>query len=249
MNSGLPPDDEGAQNLNNDALWREEPLLEEDACQEPQRTQNLNNDALWREIYLLLQSWTRRLVHSSTVSNWRGQEDDVAEDLVQETAYRLWEYMQKVKRGEAEAIHSLEGLLVVVAQNRCRDSIRRDRRMVRLTLDEFYSAMRKAHTDNSVPLDVAIENVEREKRFKVLARLIALFPEKQRVALLIDLANRMHFGAEVTPLQQAFLDVGIQLQDYQRPLPTDPVERSRHSSLLHHAYKRVALLYNDDDDE
>src|SRR5262245_37440159 len=135
LNSGLPPDDEGTQNLNNDALWREEPLLEEDECQVPQRTQNLNNDALWREMYPFLQSWTRRLVRSSTVSNWRGQEYDVAEDLVQETAYRLWEYVQKVKRGEAEAIHSLEGLMVVVAQNRCRDSIRRDRRLVRFTLD------------------------------------------------------------------------------------------------------------------
>ncbi len=71
---------------------------------------------------------------------------------------------------------------------------------------------------------------------------IVKLPTKQRRALLIDLANRMHFGVYPTPLQRAFLEVGIQLQDYQQALPEDPVELSRHRSLVSIAYKRIANL-------
>jgi hypothetical protein len=45
-----------------------------------------------------------------------------------------------------------------------------------------------------------------------------------------------------TALQQAFLDVGIRLQDYQGLLPNDPVAKSRHASLLSLAYKRLAQV-------
>jgi hypothetical protein len=76
----------------------------------------------------------------------------------------------------------------------------------------------------------------------LLAREIAKFPYKQRNALLIDLANLTCFDEAPLPLQEAFLTVDIQLRDYQQPLPENAVERARHASLLHQAYKRVARL-------
>src|SRR5260370_1367626 len=68
---------------------------------------------------------------------------------------------------------------------------------------------------------------------------VVKFPYKQRTALLIDLANRMDFNLEPTPLQKAFLGVGIRLQDYQQPLSEDARGRSRHASNTSHAYKRT----------
>ncbi len=86
------------------------------------------------------------------------------------------------------------------------------------------------------------EQVDQEQLFDLLAGEIEHFPRKQKRALLTDLANLMYFDAQPTPLQESFLDVGIELQQYQNPLPTNPRERSRHISLLSQAYKRVSHL-------
>lgn len=86
-----------------------------------------------------------------------------------------------------------------------------------------------------------------EQVLEWIAHEIVHFPLKQRQAILIDLANRMHFGAEPTPLQTAFLQVGIDLQEYRLSLPTDPIERSRHASLLSYAYKRLGQLVLEED--
>ena len=47
---------------------------------------------------------------------------------------------------------------------------------------------------------------------------------------------------EPPPLQVALSTVGIHLQDYQRPLPENPVEQSRHTCLVSLAYKRLTNL-------
>jgi hypothetical protein len=99
------------------------------------------------------------------------------------------------------------------------------------------------------PAEVSIEQTYQEWLFTLLARKIATFPEKQRVALLIDLANRMCFDTHPTPLQQAFLQVGIRLQEYQQPGPRDPVGRNRHASLVSQAYKRLAHLLDTQEDD
>jgi hypothetical protein len=62
----------------------------------------------------------------------------------------------------------------------------------------------------------------------------------------------MSFEQLSTPLQKAFLDVGIRLQTYQDMLPITSAEHNRHTSLLAHAYKRVftlpcALQYREQD--
>ena len=88
----------------------------------------------------------------------------------------------------------------------------------------------------------ATENAYREVLFTEIAMEIAHFPAKQRQALLIDLANHMSFELQSTPLQKAFLKAGIQLQEYQHLLPVTNDERNKYTSLLAHAYKRVATL-------
>src|SRR5947209_6492237 len=80
-------------------------------------TLDLHSDAIWHDLYPVLRSFAHRLVFSLQVPSWQGQEDDVAEDVVQETACRLMEYAQKVERGEAIAIVVIERFMRVVASN------------------------------------------------------------------------------------------------------------------------------------
>lgn len=204
---------------------------------------DLNSDSTWKKLYPLLESLARYFVYSSHVSSWQGQENDIVEDVVQETVRRMIEYARKSERGEAPPIHSLKSMMRVVAQNYCKDMKRHDRRLLRIQPQDA-SPQLHASLRNQVSLvEMGTENVYQESLFKLVACEIAGFPVKQRTALLIDLANRMQFGTQPTALQKAFLDVGIDLQQYRRPLPADPQERSRHVSLVTCAYKRIASLH------
>ncbi len=163
-------------------------------------TLDLSSEITWRNLTLSLGSFARSLVYSFHVPSWRGQEEDIIEDIVQETARRIIERIQKAERGEADPVQSLPKMITIIAQN------------------------------------------YQEQLLTQVAREIANFPKKQRKALLIDLANRMYFDKQPTPLQKAFLEAGIQLEQYRQPLPKDIQERNQHASLLNHANKRIAQL-------
>lgn len=90
------------------------------------------------------------------------------------------------------------------------------------------------------PVEFAIEQLYQGWLFTQIAQQIAHFPGKQQEALLVDLAQRMQFGTQATPLQKALLQVGIDIQVYCHPLPEDIKERKRHTALLSYAYKRLA---------
>ena len=182
-------------------------------------------DIDWAELYQTLRPFTQRL-----------RADDCAEDVLQETMYRMVEYTCKAESGKVKPIRSLQGLALTAARNYQYDLWRRKRR----TASNYPSMIHALGEDTA--MEVAVENVYREQLFKLLAQEIECFPPKQKQALLIDLANRMSFGPQPTPLQEAFLEVGVDLQQYQRPLPDDPVEYRRHTALLNCAYRRIARL-------
>src|SRR5438067_3318297 len=121
-------------------------------------TLDLHSDAIWKDLYPVLRSFAHRLVFSLQVPSWQGQEDDVAEDIVQETAYRLIEYAQKVERGEAIAIVVIERFMRVVASNYGRDLRRRDRRLMRMS-SENNACEDVMVRDPIDPAEEAIENV------------------------------------------------------------------------------------------
>lgn len=202
----------------------------------------VNSEITWKELYPLLRASVRKLVYSFHVSSWRGQEADLIEDIVQETARRLVERSRKALAGEATPISSLKQMMLMIAQNYCKDLWRRDHRLLHMLPYDYTPEVRVGSAEYVHPLDAVTENVYQEWLFTLIAHEVVDFPDKQRTVLLIDLANRMAFDEQPTPLQQAFLEKGIQLQQYRQPLPADPQERSRHTSLLNHAYKRVARL-------
>lgn len=203
---------------------------------------DLNSEANWSDLYASLRALARYLVYSFKVSSWRGQEEDIMEDIVQETARRIIERVRKAERGEAGPIHSLKHMMMVIAQNYCTDLWRSDRRFSHMSPQDYESETLVGVDAQAHTLDAVTENVYQESLFMLVAHEIASFPDKQRKAILIDLANRMSFDTRPTALQKAFLEEGIQLQQYQQPLPTNPQERGRHVSLLSYAYRRVAHL-------
>src|SRR5437588_2435669 len=93
---------------------------------------DLNSEVTWGDLYTTLPPLARYLVYSFPVPSWRGQEEDVIEDIVQETVRRLIERAGKAARGEAEPIHSLKQMMMVIAQNYCKDLRRSERRLYRM---------------------------------------------------------------------------------------------------------------------
>lgn len=203
---------------------------------------DIDRDTIWEELYPLLRANVRCLVNMLATSSWRGQEDDIVDDVVQETMKRILERMHKAEKGEAEPIHSPKQMMMTIAGNYCRDKRRKDRRIVRLTSSEFSFDVPVMQQDMAHPLDIVTEEVYQEGLFFIAAKEINQFPRKQRAALLSDIASRMSFDEQPTPLQEAFNSIGVSLEKHQQPLSEDPKERNRQTSLLSHAYKRVSTL-------
>lgn len=208
---------------------------------QPLDTLDLTSETAWTDLIPSLVSTARSLAYSyaSQVSSWQGQEEDLAQDIVQETARRMIERARKVERGEAEPVHS-RNMITTTAQNYCRDLRRHDQRLLRPAV--YGAELESLAGDQPSLFDEICEHIDQKQLLAQVAHDIAGFPEKQRTALLIDLANRMSFCGQPTALQQAFLAVGIDLERYLRPLPNDRRERNQHMSLLNYALRRVAHL-------
>lgn len=205
---------------------------------DPQRSE-LDSDALWINLYSFLRPFVKRLVFSSGISSWRGQEEDLVEDIVQETIVRVFKCLRRAEIGEGTIIISPKALSIVIARNYYQDLRRRDRRFVRIAADDDLHGTHVILQSYLDPSEVAFNNMFIEWLYVKFSMEAMKFSQKQRIALLIDLANRMDFDVRPTPLQKAFLEVGIRLQDYQQPIPKVPVERSRHASNASLAYKRI----------
>lgn len=204
---------------------------------------DLYNDDTWQEWLPILQTRAEYWTGSFRVSTWLGQERFIADDAVQEAALRILERDQRVIRGEAGAMQHPERMIIVTELNYLRDERRHDLRMARWGTDESLFEGQVVQLQYIIdPAEVAVENVFRESIFFWVAHEIARFPDKERTALLYDLAVRMSFDDEPTPLQSAFLEEGIDLRDYVDTLSDDKKERARHAALLWHAYKRLKEL-------
>ena len=203
---------------------------------------DLYNDTTWQKLYPLLRPLVKHWVYSSGVSSWKGQEDDVVDDIVQEAITRLFQYSQRAERGEVVPIDTIEHMIKVVALNYCRDLKRRERRLLRPSIDEHSYGEPVDSTNIVDPAEIAIDEAFQEWLFERLSQEIVKFPKKQRKALLIDLAHRMHFAVQPSLLQRAFSRRGVKLQDFRHLFPKNPLERSRHAASLSLAYKRVANL-------
>lgn len=204
------------------------------------------------DLYIQLKSLASYLVNLQPLPFWRGHEADIADDIVQETMHRLLERQQKFLRGDATPILSLRNMASTIASNFYRDLKRRERRLNRLDIpdpslhEQMDNDIFQLERYEVIDMDHVINEVDNAATFVVLACEIQQFPQKQRSALLTDLANLMCFDTEPTALQSAFHRVGIEMQDYQQKLPDEFRARTRHISSLSQAYKRLKKLHEHD---
>jgi DNA-directed RNA polymerase specialized sigma24 family protein len=198
-----------------------------------------STEIFWAELYLLLRPLVKRWVYNSGVSSWRGQEDDVSEDIVQEAVYRLLKYALNADKGEAAPIEIPEHMVTVIAHNCFIDKWRKDSRLVRYDTDDRSSLEHLVKVRTIDPSEVASDCVYYAWLFLKLADFVVTVSTKQKTALLRDLAQRMHFGNSLTQLQKAFADKGMELRAHQGWRGKNKREQSQHAANLSLALRQI----------
>ena len=201
----------------------------------------LFNDATWNRVYASLEPHVQQWVYTSGISSWRGQEKDIINDIVQMGVVRTFEYGVRTQEVSGSPLRSPQAMAYTIARNYYNDLRRREGRLDRIDSDESFSL----RIDEVDLYEFVLEQMYLEWLFTSVAVTIKKLPQKQRQALLIDLANRSCFGEQHTLLERALLAVGIRLRDYQRPLSLDRVMRSRHAASLTIAYHRLRDCHGD----
>jgi DNA-directed RNA polymerase specialized sigma24 family protein len=193
----------------------------------------------WSELQNWLKPYVLSWIFAERLPIWLGQEQEIADDVLQDTSIRILRYLRPALGSDTHAINSIEHFSLAVARNVLRDLSRRQRKLVRLSTFsqplEFEEAL-----DSS---ELALKQLLEEDLLVELALIINDFPPMQRQAILIDLAKYEDFTGEANRLQAVFLRLGINLREYRRSKTLDIVERNKQASLLSIAYKRLRRTY------
>jgi DNA-directed RNA polymerase specialized sigma24 family protein len=214
------------------------------ACDRCSGSEKTRCNVFWSEWQNWLRPYVLTWIYTDALPIWQGQESEIADDVLQETSIRILRYINPVMATNVHSIESLESFSLAVAHNCVRDLARRQRRLVRLTIFHTPSEYGKMSTPD--PLDfseVALDQLMFRDILMEVARIIKDFPTMQRRAILIDLAKYADFDEEAGMLPAIFLEMGINLHEYRRALPLDPIARNRHASLLSVAYKRLRQTF------
>ncbi len=201
----------------------------------------------WRTLNKKLLCYIKNCLYTYQVIHWSGAEQEIAEDVLQETILRALRFACKYKeQNDAPLINNFEALCKTIAKRYILDLYRKDKRFVGSLDNDDFSL---THTNISLsdnPAEIALEDMALYSSMQTLSQVVKSFPERQKTALLIDLANKADFDDEwPSPLERAMWAVGISLRDYYCVLPQDPILRSRHSALVCLAYKRLRLAFHD----
>ncbi|HEY1348606.1 MAG TPA: hypothetical protein VGF67_03140 [Ktedonobacteraceae bacterium] len=207
---------------------------------------NIQSDATWDALYHALAPMVRNWVFRAGVPSWRGQELDVAWDILQTGCRKTFEYALKAQT-LGIAIASLERLSVVICRNQLRDFRRKDIRLTRIEHDaDSPGAETPAFYRVDDPAETVLEQIYEEQLFREVARAVLFLPPKTRLAVLVDIATRMQTRGELngapSPLRRAFIAVGVHLEDFAGRLPVEPQARARHASLVSLGFKRLGKI-------
>lgn len=202
----------------------------------------VSSNANWHMLYRLLTVIVTRWVRSANLPIWKAQCEDIIEEIVQETMMRVLKRIRRGESGELSPVYSVEGLCVRVAYHIFIDMVRHDRWLVPMASESQDDVPYDVPDDGEDYSEVAIENVYIASLFGQVVVAIQAFPPKLRAALIIDLVSRMSFNGEATPLQQALLNAGVDLEQYRGRCSSDPAARSRQASLASLGYKKIGAL-------
>jgi len=203
---------------------------------------NQNFEKGWNTLYSVLLPLAKSWVYTAHIYSWYGQENDIAWDIVLVTIQRTYEYNLKAQ-DENIPIGSFQRLSIRIAKNYFQDLRRKDSRLLPLNRDDCSQVEYMLHDEVNVS-EVILDKVYQEWLFQEIAKKVAGFSPKLRRAMLIHIARNMDFDTQPTALQAAFLNVGIQLEEYAELFPQEPILRSRHSSLVSLGCKHLKMLFH-----
>lgn len=202
----------------------------------------VSSNANWHTLYRQLKVIVTRWVHSANLPTWKAQREDIIDEIVQETMIKVLKRIRRGESGELSPVYSVDGLCVRAAYNIFIDMVRHDRRLVPMASKRWDDAPYDVPDEGQDYSEVAVDNVYNANLFGQVALAVQAFPPKLRSALVIDLVSRMSFEGEVTPLQQALHNAGIDLEQYRGQRSSDPVARGRQASLASLGYKKIGTL-------
>lgn len=196
----------------------------------------LHNECFWKDLYDKLRKPVATFVRRYKVPSWIGQEDDIINDIVQETVVRLYKRFL-VAPDEILSIQNIEAFSYTVAQRYCLDLRRKEKRLTHLPQAGNEIEMYAFNIDDE--LTKMLEAISIQAILTDAARIIMEIPNKQRRALLTDLARYNDFTDTPTGIEQAFAKAGIRLEEYRHLLPHSQPERSRYNALVSLGYRRL----------
>src|SRR6266566_245960 len=205
---------------------------------------SLKDNTTWETLYHFLETRVRLWVRSSHITHWHGLEEEIIEDIVQEaimcTFIYASNYSSSTEEGGIIPCNSLRHISMAIAYKQYQDWRYQESKFVYTRPHEESIHGYVVIYEQVDPLERVVDSTFQEWYCDLLAGEIAKMPDTLRTALLIDLANRLHFDVQPTRmLQRAFLKAGLRLQDYQRPLRSNPKERRRHEAWLRLAYRWI----------
>ena len=196
------------------------------------------DEGFWEHLYRTLYKSVPSLVHRYKVSSWEGQEEDLINDIIQETVMRIY-HKFLVSPDKDFTIQSIEAFSYTIALHYCLDLQRKEKRLTHLSDDEHERAVHISPLNEDDELTILLETISQQPTLMQAAHIIAMIPCKQRRALLIDLARYNDFTEQPTVLELALAEAGIQWRDYSQPLPHTRLERTRHNALVSLGYRRL----------
>ena len=219
----------------------EEKDMESQLIHQISSRRQVSSDTNWHILYSQLTGIVSVWVRSANLPTWKAQRDDIIDEIVQETMVRLLKRIRRGESGELSPVYAVEALSLRIAYNFFIDIMRRDRRLVP-AIQQDGTEYVFAEQDEENYTEVALDNVFTAALFRMVAAEIALFSSKLRRAVLVDLASRMSFKGEATLLQQAFRDVGIDLEQYRCSGSSDSAARARQASLASIGFKKLGTV-------
>src|ERR1700694_2537518 len=89
-----------------------------------------DKDACWLMLYSSLRRIVRKWVYAACIPRWRGQEEEVVDDIVSEALTRTCERLKLAEEGKAKPVISIPYFSKTTARNHFIDLTRREPRML-----------------------------------------------------------------------------------------------------------------------
>ncbi len=192
----------------------------------------------WCTLNKTLLSHIRYNLCKYNTTHWMGSEQELAEDVLQETYTRVLHFAQSDEDQECTPlIKNFEALCKTIATRYILDLRRKDKRLVGSLDNTKFSITHETISMSDDPATLAVEDITLYTHMFTFSQIVKRFPD--------NLARSADFDDEYPrPLERAMWSVGISLREYYCELPHDPILRSRHNALVCLAYRRLRLAFN-----